>query len=64
LIPVNCSDRWCSYLEAIEETVSEVKESAMFIDEVLLVGMAVIGLMLVFVGRVGYFVWKDSREYK
>ncbi|WP_090944867.1 cytochrome c oxidase subunit CcoM [Azotobacter beijerinckii] len=36
----------------------------MFIDEVLLVGMAVMGLMLVFVGRVGYFVWKDSREYK
>jgi len=36
----------------------------MFNDEMLLVGMSVMGLMLVCVGNVGYFIWKGSKEYE
>ena len=36
----------------------------MFIDGMLLVGMSVMGLMLVCVGKVGYFIWKGAKEYE
>ncbi|TBW31585.1 ATP-dependent helicase [Azotobacter chroococcum] len=36
----------------------------MFIDEVVLAGVGVVGLMFVFAGGIGYFIWKDSKNQK
>ncbi|SDK06165.1 MULTISPECIES: cytochrome c oxidase subunit CcoM [Pseudomonas] len=36
----------------------------MFIDEVVLAGILTVGLMIVFCGGVGYFIWKDSHKRK
>lgn len=33
----------------------------MFIDEVVLAGVITVGLMVGFLGAVGYFVWKDAQ---
>ncbi|SDO76907.1 MULTISPECIES: cytochrome c oxidase subunit CcoM [Pseudomonas] len=35
----------------------------MFIDEVVLAGVITVGLMIVFCGGVGYFIWKDSHRH-
>ncbi|WP_447752050.1 cytochrome c oxidase subunit CcoM [Pseudomonas nicosulfuronedens] len=34
----------------------------MFIDEVVLAGILTVGLMVVFFGGVGVFIWKDSQK--
>lgn len=34
----------------------------MFIDEVVLAGILTVGLMVVFFGGVGIFIWKDSHK--
>ncbi|KRW62271.1 cytochrome c oxidase subunit CcoM [Pseudomonas sp. TTU2014-080ASC] len=34
----------------------------MFIDTVVLAGIGTVGLMVAFVGAVGYFIWQDARK--
>lgn len=34
----------------------------MFIDEVVLAGIVTVGLMVVFFGGIGVFIWKDSHK--
>lgn len=36
----------------------------MYLDTVVLSGIAVVGLMLVFFGGVGYFLWKDAQRHR
>lgn len=36
----------------------------MFLDEVVISGMLIVGLCVVFCGGVGYFIWKDSHKRK
>lgn len=36
----------------------------MFIDEVVFVGIFMVGFMVVFFGGVGYFIWKDFYSCK
>lgn len=36
----------------------------MFIDEVVLAGVITVGLMVVFLVAIGYFIWKDSKKRK
>ncbi|MGV6477281.1 cytochrome c oxidase subunit CcoM [Azotobacter vinelandii] len=36
----------------------------MLVDEVVVAGSAVAGLIFVFTGGIGYFIWKDARKYK
>ncbi|WP_306423221.1 cytochrome c oxidase subunit CcoM [Atopomonas sediminilitoris] len=34
----------------------------MFVDEVVLAGVLTVGLMVGFLGAVGYFIWKDAQN--
>ncbi|MEH6386458.1 MULTISPECIES: cytochrome c oxidase subunit CcoM [Pseudomonas] len=34
----------------------------MFIDEAVIAGILTVGLMVVFLGGVGLFIWRDSRK--
>lgn len=34
----------------------------MFIDEVVLAGIVTVGLMVLFFGGIGIFIWKDSQK--
>lgn len=36
--------------------------NTMFIDEVVLAGIVTVGLMVLFCGGVGLFIWKDSHK--
>ena len=36
----------------------------MFFDHVVFAGVAVVALMFVFFGGVGYFIWKDALDHK
>lgn len=36
----------------------------MFIDEVVVAGVLIVGLCVVFCAAVGYFIWKDSKKTK
>lgn len=62
LILVNFPYISCGYLRAINRGAEQ--ETAMFIDEVVLAGILTVGLMIVFCGGVGYFIWKDSHKRK
>ncbi|KAF1068547.1 MAG: hypothetical protein GAK45_01334 [Pseudomonas citronellolis] len=35
----------------------------MFVDEVVFAGIATVGLMILFFGGIGYFIWKDSHRH-
>lgn len=34
----------------------------MFVDNVVLAGVVTVGLMVVFLGGFGYFIWQDSQK--
>jgi len=36
----------------------------MFIDDVVLAGIAVVVLTFGFTGGIGYFIWKDAQRHK
>ncbi|WP_276330887.1 cytochrome c oxidase subunit CcoM [Stutzerimonas kirkiae] len=36
----------------------------MFLDNVVLAGVVTVGLMIVFMGGLGYFIWRDSQKKK
>ena len=36
----------------------------MFIDVVVLAGIGTVGLMVAFIGGIGYFIWQDSQKSK
>ena len=62
LIKVNKFSGLAPYCEPIAKQAGRhPKERAMFIDEVVLAGVVTVGLMIGFLGAVGYFVWKDAQ---
>lgn len=36
----------------------------MFLDNVVLAGVVTVGLMVVFLGAVGWFIWQDAKKDK
>ncbi len=36
----------------------------MFLDDVVLAGVITVGLMVVFLGAVAWFIWQDSKKEK
>lgn len=36
----------------------------MYIDDAVIAGVLTVGLMIAFLGGVGYFIWSDSRKVK
>jgi len=36
----------------------------MFVDSVVLAGVVTVGLMVVFLGGVAYFIWRDSKKQR
>ncbi|MFC0710778.1 cytochrome c oxidase subunit CcoM [Azorhizophilus paspali] len=36
----------------------------MLVDEIVVAGTAVAGLIFVFTSGIGYFIWKDTGKYK
>lgn len=44
------------------QTQAKQEANIMFIDEVVLAGIVTVGLMILFCGGVGYFIWKDSHK--
>jgi hypothetical protein len=38
------------------------RRTLMYIDEVVIAGIATVGLMVAFMGGVGLFIWRDSHK--
>lgn len=36
----------------------------MFLDNVVIAGVVTVGLMVVFLGAVAYFIWQDAKKEK
>ena len=55
-----CAALWQSALQS----ACANEEPDMFIDEVVLAGILIVGLCVVFCAGFGYFIWKDANKSK
>ena len=62
MIQVNLPRPAAGNLHTSPDDVRQQEASIMFIDEVVLAGILTVGLMVVFFGGVGIFIWKDSHK--
>jgi hypothetical protein len=62
LIQVNIAPPADANLSPSSKRTGNQEASIMFIDEVVLAGIVTVGLMVLFCGGVGYFIWKDSHK--
>jgi len=62
LIQINLSRPAAGNLHTSPDDVGKQEASIMFIDEVVLAGIVTVGLMVVFFGGIGIFIWKDSHK--
>lgn len=62
LIPVNFLPRRNSYCAVIDLKTLQDGRHIMFIDEVVIAGVAIVGLCIVFCTGFGLFIWKDAQK--
>ena len=62
MIHVNKRLRGADKVNPSSKRKEKQEASIMLIDEVVLAGIVTVGLMVLFFGGVGYFIWKDSHK--
>ena len=53
---------WGGFNVHPSDIATDSEDGLMFVDSVVLAGVVTVGLMVVFLGGVAYFIWRDSKK--